>query len=106
MERYVIDVGGFLFASTRETFYKSPTLKRLIELHDERTRRKNTADAETFAFVDRDCFLFNIILSYLRNGKVFIDGNEILNESLQIECEFFELPCMRAYLRACKRANA
>ena len=89
MDRYMIDVGGVLYCSTIQTLSKSPTLKSLIERHD---------DEETLVFIDRDGSAFQHVLNFLRNGTVYAIEDRAFAEFLINEAGFFGLRKMEAQI--------
>jgi len=88
-QRFVIDVGGIFFCSTRSTLSKSPTLKKLVD-----------ASENSELFIDRESSSFVFILNYLRTGLILQD----LHDKSYIKClineaQFYGIPDMVPLLR-------
>lgn len=88
--RFVIDVGGIQYVSTRSTLDKSPTLRKALGKHD--------AASESPPFIDRDGFAFQHVLNFLRNGTVQNMEDRHYIEFLILEAGFYGLPKMESQL--------
>ena len=83
-KRVTVNVGGKLFSTFRSTLtikstYFSKRLSgRFIDDSDDRE-----------IIIDRDHEPFNIILSYLRSGKLLVSSDKLLFSSVLIEADFY-----------------
>ena len=90
-----LNVGGKLFATTRETLqgagFFTPWLEGRFEM---------ACDEDGNVFIDRDGHLFEIILSFLRNSQrppqATIDTHK---KALLAECDFFQIDSLVYHLR-------
>lgn len=88
-QRVYVDVGGFVYTSTRTSLCKSPVLKNILE------SCKNELEAP---FVDRDGGLFHFILYFLRTGTIYsIDDRNVLQQLLG-EAGFYGLRQMESQI--------
>lgn len=89
-ERFVLDVGGIFYCTTRHTLSQSPKLQPLVEV--------SKGDD---LFIDRDGSSFLFILNYLRTGLMY---QEIYDKThlafLSSEADFYELDELATKLRS------
>ena len=83
MVHIALNVGGYLYETTRETVMKSKLLSERIQ-----TAEKNSC-GDTI-FLDRDGVMFNCILNYMRTGYIWA-ANFQHSQILRIEAEYFGL---------------
>eukprot|EP01038_Epipyxis_sp_PR26KG_P005322 gene5322-7387_t len=87
-----LDVGGKLFRTTKATLCNVDGYFSRMLLND-RWNEKNSTDASTPIFIDRDPLTFPSILSFLRSRRVFFTPSEddIYLERLLIEADYYQL---------------
>lgn len=86
--RLCIDVGGIVYTSTRSTLEKSTRLKQLIEECDE----------SELPFVDRDGWLFQYVIHFMRTGTIYsVDDRNVLQQLLG-EAGFYGLKQMESQI--------
>jgi hypothetical protein len=91
-ERFVVEVGGINFCSTRQTLSKSPCLKRLIEC---------LSPESDYLFVDREGSSFVFILNFLRTKLIFQDLYDRSYVAFLIEeAKFYEIKEMEELLES------
>lgn len=91
-ERFVVEVGGINFCSTRETLSKSPCLKRLLI---------DSSPDSNYLFIDREGSSFVFILNFLRTKLIFQDLYDRSYVAFLIEeAKFYEIKEMEELLES------
>ena len=86
MDRYYIEVGGYVYVTQRTTLEQSPLLARFIQTHD---------DPDNMIFIDRDAQAFYHVLNYMRTGSVFVGSDDrSYVEHLIAEANYYQLHSM------------
>lgn len=93
-QRYFIDVGGVVYATTRRTLAKCTLIEKMMQEYE--TTHANETNALPL-FVDRDGFYFQYVLNFLRNNTVALADRGLIDALLH-EAAFFKLREMERQL--------
>ena len=93
-----LNVGGSIFTTTLTTLGKYPDTSMLAVMFDPDSGRPPAIqDSNGAYFIDRDPKAFEVVLRYLRNGKLY-KGYGLSNEELLDEAKFYGLTGLEAEL--------